>query len=107
MTYPLDVTEAQIKEWKKKYKEVHLVTVPATEDDQEELYGYFRKPDLKVIGAAGQVGAKDPIKGGEILFNSCLLKSSPELKENDEAKLGAIKQLNTLFKPRAASVKKL
>tara|TARA_Y100000782_G_scaffold111876_1_gene140908 strand:- start:5291 stop:5620 length:330 start_codon:yes stop_codon:yes gene_type:complete len=98
--------EGQIRKWKAKYGAVHQVTVPVG-DEEEEAIAYFRKPDLKTIGAAGKFAETDPIKAGEIIFSNCWLGGDERIKEDDEAKIAAIKAVGQLFKAKVAQVKKL
>jgi hypothetical protein len=49
----------------------------------------------------------NPIKSGLVLFDNCWIDGDDAIKENDEAKLGVIQQLQHLFKVRTAKIKKL
>lgn len=99
------VSQGQINRWKAENKgEVYLVSVPS---DKGEAYGYFKKPDLGIIGAASKYASSDPIKSGEIMFNSCWLGGDAALKQDDELKVSCFAKLGELFKIREASIKKL
>ncbi len=98
--------EAQIKRWKAKYGEVNQITVPI-DDEGNTVTAYFRKPDLNIIAAASKFAETDPIKSGLILFENCWLGGDETIKQDDEAKLSAIKSLGKLFKVRDAEIKKL
>lgn len=105
--YPAGVTEAQIKQWKARWGEVHLVEVPADDEGKTKLYGYFKKPSLDIISASARFAESDPIKSGTVLFENCWLGGDETLKENDEARLSCMKALGKLFKVREAIIKKL
>ncbi len=105
--YPGGVSEAQIKQWKGRWGEVHQVTVPLDDEGKNFGYGYFKKPNLETISAAGKFTETDPIKSGTIIFENCKLWISDEIKESDEAKLSCIGRVGQLFKVRAATIKKL
>lgn len=105
----IEVTDTQIKQWKKKYGEVHLVTVPLDDEGKKGkvAIGYFHKPSLETISAAGKFADDDPIKSGMIIFDNTLLSADPELTSSDEAKISAIQAVSELFKVRQAKIKKL
>lgn len=108
-----NVTPEEIAAWKARYgtDKVKEFTIPISDEQNEHdeylntVTGYFRKPDLKVIGAAGKFSETDPIRSGLILFEECFLGGDPEFRENDEVKMSAIKTLNGWFKIRVAVIK--
>lgn len=104
-TYPCGVTQETIDDWKLKFKKVSLISVK--DDDGTEKCGYFKRPDLKILSAAGTFADKDPIKSGCVMFDNCWLAGDAELKENDELKMSAIIQLNQIFRIREATLKNL
>jgi hypothetical protein len=97
--------DLQIKEWKNRYGEVHLIEVPT--DDVEPLKGYFKKPNLDTLSASAKIADSDPVRAGMVMFENCWLGGDDAIKTNDEAKLSCIKALGTLIKIREASIKKL
>lgn len=102
------VTAAQIKQWKSKYGDVYQIDTPLDDEKKEIATAYFRKPDLKVIGAAQKFAESEPLKAGQIMYTNCFLGGDKEIFEhNDEAKLSAIQQLGQLFKVRQSDIKKL
>jgi hypothetical protein len=98
------VTPAQINAWKAKHKEVYAIAV---DDEGKELVGIFKKPDMATISAASRFASSDPVKSGEILFESCWLGGDIELKELDELKVSCFGKLAELFKVKEATIKKL
>lgn len=101
---PGGVTAAQINAWKKQHKEVYKVSV---DDDGKLVVGYFKKPDLAVISAASRFAKSDPVKSGQIIFESCWLSGDVELKEVEELQASCFGKLAELFKLREASLEKL
>lgn len=99
------VTEGKIAMWKKQYGEVYSMIVKPASEGEPELVGYFRKPDLTILSAA--MSTSDIIKTGTILFDNCWLDGDDAINHSDEAKLGIIKELAQLFKPRVVELKKL
>lgn len=101
------VTPEDIAAWKAKHGDgqVKEFTVPLDDDNKRSAVGYFSKPDLKTIGAAGKFAESDPIRSGMILFDSCFLGGDAEFRENDEVKMSAIQALNRWFKVRTALIK--
>jgi hypothetical protein len=102
-TLPCGVSDEQLAIWKEE-SEVHLVSVKT---ESGTVSGYFKKPNLQVIGAASKYAATDPVRSGLILFESCWLAGDPEMREVDEIKMSAIGKLGELFKVYEAEVKKL
>lgn len=101
-----EATPAQIKQWKQTYKEIYQVDVPL--DDEGTIgIGYVRKPDLDVIGASAKYAESDPIKSGNIMFESCWLGGDERITESEEAKLSATQKIAKLFKVRVSTIKKL
>jgi len=100
---PCGVSYEQLATWKEE-TEVHLVAVKT---ESGVVNGYFKKPNLQVIGAASKYATTDPVKSGLILFESCWLAGDPEMREVDEIKMSAIGKLGDLFKVYEAEVKKL
>jgi len=99
-------TDAQVKQWKQRWGEVHQFDV-TIDDDGNTVTGYFRKPNLEVIGASISKGENDPIGSGNVLFENCWLGGDDRIKSDDEARLSCALRLNRLFKLRAVEVKKL
>ncbi len=109
-TYPLGITQDMVDEWKRLYKGVSIITVTkkATDTSEEKVYnGFFRRPDLKILSAAGSFADSDPIKSGSVMFDNCKLKLDPEMESDDEIKMTAITKLNGIFKLHEAEVKNL
>lgn len=97
-------SEAEIKALKAKYGEVHEVT---SVKDDETHFTYVKKPDLAIISAAAAYAESDPIKSGEIMFNSTRIAGSEVVIDDAELKLGVIKYIGTIFKVVEAAGKKL
>jgi hypothetical protein len=102
-------TPEQIEAWKQQYgiDQVFEISVPLNDENTEFVTGYFRKPNLQAISASAKVMEADPIKSGIIMFDNCWLGGEEKFKNNDEAKMSAIEQLNKLFQIRIATVKNL
>lgn len=100
-------TENQIKAWKNKHKNVYEVEVPMEDGGSEMAYGYFKKPDLDIIGLSTKYAETAPVKAGEIMIDNCWIGGDKIIKEDSEMKLGAMAQLKGIFKARVAKLKKL
>ena len=101
------VSQPQIDIWKAKHGEVKEITIPLDDEGKEVAIGYFRKPDLNIIGASSKFVDTDPVKSGKILFDSCYLGGASDFQTNDEVKMSAILCLNRLFKIRLGDIKNL
>jgi hypothetical protein len=106
---PGGVKQSQINAWKREHDEVYSVSV---KDGDKEFTGYFKKPDLAIIGLAGKYAQEstesyDPIKSGNIIFDNCWLGGDKEIQEQGEYKLAAISKIGRLFRILEADIKKL
>jgi hypothetical protein len=101
------VTEAMIENWKKQYGSVHEISVPLDNEGTEVVVAYFKKPDLKTIGAAAKFAETDPIKSGLIMFDNCWLGGDERMKENEECKVSAVQLVSSLFVIRVGTIKNL
>lgn len=104
---PGGITQEQLEAWKLKYGEskVFQVDIPTDDAGKNVVTGYFKKPNLNIIGAAGKFSATDMVKSGLVLFDGCWLGGDDEVKTDDEVKFSAINALNKLFKLRVATIK--
>jgi len=96
--------ETKIAELKARNGEVYEIEV---EKEGKVVKGYFKKPNLQIISAASKYANEDPIKSGEILFDSCWLDGDMEMRNDDEIKVAAMGSLSNLFKLLEAKIKKL
>jgi len=100
------VTQAQIAAWKKEHGDVYRISVPGADNDGVAT-GYFKKPNLAIIGAASKYATSDPMKFGEIVFNGCWLGGDPEMQHDEETKASCMGKLSEMFKIREAQLEKL
>lgn len=123
-------TPEQIEKWKKDYGKVHVLEIPTkfeTADGEvfedeldaeahaseladkgikiELLCAYLKTPNRKVISMATAIGAKDPIKFGEIILKNCWLGGDMRIQTEDEYFLAANGVLGDLIKIKTASLK--
>jgi hypothetical protein len=101
-----EATEAQIKQWKKEFKEIYAIEV-IMDDEGTQAIAYFRKPTLDTITAADKFMKEDPLKGGDVLFENCWIGGEETIKGNDEARLSCMKHLGKLFQVKVSKLKKL
>lgn len=104
---PGDITPAQLNAWKAKYGKVFAIEVNVDEDGKDIATGYFKKPDLSVIGLVQKIGKEDPMKASISGFTNCWLGGDERFLSDDEIKLSAINEMGKLFKIRSARVKNL
>jgi hypothetical protein len=97
-------TTAEITALKAKHGEIHEVT---SVKDGETHYTYVKKPDLAIISAAAAYAESDPVKSGEVMFNSTRVAGSEIIVTDAEMKLGVIKYIGSIFKVVEAAGKKL
>jgi hypothetical protein len=106
-TLPIGVTQLQINHWKNQYGEdnVKVITIPLDDKGQKNAVGYFRKPDMNVMMAAGSIIDSNPLKAGLVFVDNCFLGGDPDFKTNDEVRVSAINLLNKWFKIRVGTIK--
>lgn len=92
---PTNVTEEQLQELVRKHGTVYPVYV---KKDDRTVCGLFKKPDLAIMGAAASAGTNDPVKAGQLIYNSCKLVVDPEMDSDDEVKMAAMNQVGKLFR---------
>lgn len=99
------VTQEQIDLWKKKHRDVWMVTVVG--DDDKEYTCYMRKPDRKQLSLAMRLSQKDPLKFNESIINGCWLAGDEEIKTDDELFMAVSTRLDELINYKEAEIKKL
>lgn len=99
-------TAEQIAAWKLKHPS-GVWAVITTDDDGNAHVTYVRKPDIQVLGAAAKYAESDPVKSGEIMFNSLRLGGSEAVAEDAQMLMAAVGKIGELFKLREAELKKL
>lgn len=97
-------TAAEITDLKAKHGELHEVI---SVKDGVTHFTYVKKPDLAIISAAAAYAESDPVKSGEIMFNSTRVAGSEEVINDAELKLGVVKYIGGIFKVVEAEGKKL
>jgi hypothetical protein len=103
---PGGITEVQLKQWKTRWGDVYQISVKL-DTEGSTATGYFKKPTLETIAAAGRVMDNDPIRAGQVVFENCWLGGDETMKNSDEAKLAAIREVNKLFRILETEVKKM
>ena len=98
----VEVTQAQINDWKKKHGEIVSYTV-------EDKVADFRKPTRQEISYASVASnqMKDVIKYSETLMNSCFIGGDREILDKDEYFIGAMSVIEALAEVKTGEVKKL
>lgn len=83
-----NVSDEQIKIWKKKHKEVTQIFVKISEDDT--AYGYLKKPsrDHKAI-AVSMYAQHQLMETGEFLLDNCWLGGDDRLLNDEDARQSA------------------
>lgn len=94
-------TEANIEDWKKKYKTVHKLTI-------DDKVAYLRNPDRKTLSLAMSRIAKNDIMGGsEAILENCWLGGDAEIKTDDDLFMAAVGKVGDLIQVKEAELEKL
>lgn len=94
------VSEAQIKEWKRKFGKVLCYEV-----DGEKLY--FRQPDRKVLASAGVLAKNDPMKYSEHILVNSFLGGNKELLYDDSVFYGLMQVIDQFVSVKVGELKNL
>ena len=98
-------TQAQIDEWKKRYGEVHQITV-------DDMVCYVRPIkrihiDHATVQATDKKGRFQPMKFNEILLRDIWIDGDREIFDNDDYFMAVIDQMDELKEEKVAKLKKL
>lgn len=104
---PGGISQAQLGQWKNRWGNVFLVEVPMDDEGNQKAAAYFKKPGIDVISAAARFMESDPLKGANVIFESCWLGGDEVIKEDDEARLSCMQSLGKLVTIRTSTIKKL
>ena len=100
-----NITEAQLKHWKHKYKRV--VKLSVEDDDGITLYAYFRKPTIAIRSAVLQASKMDEFKALEVLFKNCYLGGDPGIEEEDDLRLNITTSFSDFIQPKPVKIEVL
>lgn len=95
-----EITQTQIEDWKKKHKDVYLITV-------EDKKGYFRSPDRNTLSYMISQAQNNPLSAIEILAKNCFLGGDAELLEENRYFFAVAQKLDKLIHIKEAKLKKL
>lgn len=91
---PDGVDGVELKKLEAKHGPLKTITVNR---DGKPVVGLFKKPTLAILGAANAT-SKDEFAMGQFLYENCKVKVDPEMDEDDEVKLAAIRGVGQLFR---------
>jgi hypothetical protein len=94
------VTQKQIQEWKKEHGEVIKLSA-------DNLEGYIKKPDRKVLSLAMTEAQVDPFGMIEVILTNCWLGGDDEMKNNDSYLMGINAQIDKVIEIKTVEIKKL
>jgi len=100
-----NITQAQLNIWKNKHKRV--VKLSIADDDEIQLFAYFKKPDMKVRSAVLQASKMDEFKALEILFQNCYLGGDEPIALEDDLRLNVTTAFSDRMQPKPVKVEVL
>jgi hypothetical protein len=92
---PAGISEADLK--KLVLQHGPLIPIRVMKDGATHT-GLFKRPTLTMLSASAATGSNDPVKGLEVLYNTCKVKVDPAMDEDDEVRFAAMKSVNGLFR---------
>lgn len=97
-------TQAEIDKARKQHG--RLMLVETTGPDGEELAFWFKRPDMKVMGAVTKLLQQDPLQANLVLFRNCLINQQlAKWAEDVEVMMAVMPHLESIVEVRAAEVR--
>ncbi|GEM_PF-1226111 len=97
-----NITQAQLNQWKYKYKKVVKLTIK--DDDDTSLFAYFKKPDMSIRAAVLQASKMDEFKALEVLFKNCYLGGDGKIEQEDDLRLNITTAFSDHIQPKPVKV---
>lgn len=97
------LSQKQIDQLKKEHGSLMLITVKGNDGDD---HFWFKKPDMDTMSAYMKIVQSDPLKAGQLIFNSCLIKGRKDAVDEVETFLSLMKDLSTIAEKMDTEVKK-
>lgn len=97
-------TANQIEKARKQHG--RLMLVETTGPEGEQLAFWFRRPDMKVMGAVTKLLQTDPLQANLVLFRNCLINQEQVKWADDvEVMMAVMPHLEKIVEVRAAEVR--
>lgn len=102
-------TEADVKEWKQKYGDVHLIEVPDEKEPEKIHTAIVRKPRMKDLQHAMAVAKKagEDISMLITLFRDCVVYQDDAIAKDEGLFLSVATKMGDIVHIAEASIKKL
>lgn len=97
------LTQKQIDQLKKEHGSLMLITLKGNDGDE---HFWFKKPDMDTMSAYMKIVQADPLKAGQLIFNSCIIKGRKKAVDEVETFLSLMKDLSTIAEKMDTEVKK-
>lgn len=104
---PGDVTPGQIEDWKKKYRNVYKIEVPADETYDEWYTCYVREPRREILNDYLRKSERVPIDAALGLIRNTWLGGDEEVKKQEKYALSAVQKISKLIIAGEARLEKL
>ncbi|MEN2400589.1 hypothetical protein GKZ90_0012430 [Flavobacterium sp. MC2016-06] len=97
-----NITQAQLNQWKYKYKKVIKLTIK--DDDETTLFAYFKIPDMSIRSAVLQASKMDEFKALEVLFKNCYLGGDGKIEQEDDLRLNITTAFSDHIQPKPVKI---
>lgn len=104
---PGNVTQGQVEDWKKKYRNIHQIQVPVDETYEEWYTIYIREPNRELLNDYLRKSEKVPIDAALTLVRNTFLGGDKEVKKEPKYALSAVAKISSLIIAGEARIKKL
>lgn len=98
-----NLTEEGFLKLQKQHGKLSLITVG--DSDEEKIYFWFKKPDIKTLSAAARFQESDPVQSAHVFFKNCLVHGDVALADDPDIFWSVAPLLQNLLQRRVAVIK--
>jgi hypothetical protein len=102
--YTGKINDVQLQEYKKLYRHVHILEVPANDEGSEIAVAYLKPVDRTLMSAV--LSTTDRVQQKEMVLQACWLAGDERIKTDDELFFSAMTILDGMLTFRMAELKK-
>lgn len=99
------LTEDQFQKLKNKHGKLMRIDVAPGEGESFPIDFWFKKPDMRTLGAASKFFQSNPIQAAQIFAKNCLVHGDAKLLDDPEIFMAISPSINNLIAERAVVVK--
>lgn len=101
------IEQGKIDRAKAKYGEIYLVEVKPLTKGDDPLQYLLKAPERKVLAASAKLATSDPLQATEVMLKNCIIEGDIKALDDNRIFLAVSAHLQTINKPRVATLKKI